>query len=168
MQYDASAQLFSLFYRFFIVAGGHDDRRDPPGSAVRGWLFSITAEEDFYYRKENEYLYTFEPDTFYQDLTFRLVVPQDPDFTLYPRPDPDYILNPPLWMGEQALMVIGADLLNTVKFKEEIRGISPRFVDNDPCNTLISLGSWVGQERSISNYARTDTYQGRFYIKLVY
>jgi hypothetical protein len=167
IQYDPVAQIFSLFYRFFIVAGGHDDRRDPPGSAIRGWLFSLTGPEDYYFRGENEYIYSFAADTFQQDLTFRLIVPQDPDYPT-PRPDPDFINNPPGWMGEQALVVRGADILNTVKFKEEIRGISPRFVDSDPCNTLISLGSWVGQERTISNYARTDTYQGRFYIKLVY
>ncbi|MDD3642832.1 MAG: hypothetical protein PHQ19_05145 [Candidatus Krumholzibacteria bacterium] len=168
VQYDPATRVFSLFYRFFIVAGGHDDRRDPPGSAVRGWLFSIDAAEDYYFRKENEYIYAFPPDTFYQDLTFRLVVPQDPDFTAYPRPDPDFLLNPPLWMGEQSLSVIATDLLNTAKFKEEIRGISPQFVNKDPCDALISLGSWVSQERAIANYARTDTYQGRFYIKLVY
>ena len=133
-----------------------------------GWWYSVEAEEDLYYRGEEEWLYDFDPDTIQQEITFRLVVPRDPDFHDYPIPDPGFVNDQPLWMGDQNLMVIGSDLFLAEQFKEGIRAISPVYVDDDPCNELITPGRWVTQNRGIANYARSDSYSGWFYIKLVY
>ena len=170
VDYDPDTEIFSYFYRFFVVADGHDDHRERPESGIRGWWYSLTAEEDYYYRKEGEWIFTEEEqkDQLLQPLTFRLVVQKDPDFPDFPRPDPDFVDNPPLWMGEQELFLRATDLHVSELFSEGIRAISPKFVDDDPCNSRTSQGGWVSQDRSIANYARTDEYSGRFYIKLVY
>ena len=167
-EYDAEREVFNQFFKLYINGKGHDDPRDPPGSAVMGWYFSITAEEDYYYRSEEEWLYDFDPDTILQEITFRLIIPKDPNFHDFPRPDPEFVNNLPLWMGNQDLTVRGVDLHTAELFSEAIRGISPKYVDNDPCNELISPGRWIAQNRGIANYARTDSYNGWFYMKLVY
>lgn len=167
-EYDAENQVFNLFFKLYINAGGHDDYRDPPESGIKGWWFSIDAEEDYYYRSMEEWLYDFEPDTMLQIISFRLVVPRDPDFAAYPRPDSMFVNDQPLWMGNQGLTVVGSDLHASELFNEAIRGISPKYVDNDPCNELLTPGRWINQDRGVANYARTDTYNGWFYMKLVY
>ena len=169
VEYDPVNEVFNQFFKFYINGGGHDDRRDPPGSGIKGWWFWVKAEQyDYYYRGEQEWLYDFDPDTLLQELSFRLVIPRDPDCPNYPRPDPDYINHPRIWMGNQDLTVRASDIHIAERFDEGIRGISPEYVDGDPCNALISPGRWVTQTRAIANYARTDTYNGWFYIKLVY
>ena len=168
VEYDPVNEVFNQFFKLYINGSGHDDYRDPPESGVKGWWFSITAEEDHYYRSEGEWLYDFDPDTLLQQISFRLVVPKDPDFLDYPRPDSMFVNNQPLWMGDQDLTVVGSDLHSSELFNEAIRGISPKYVDNDPCNELTTTGRWVAQDRGVANYARTNTYNGWFYIKLVY
>jgi hypothetical protein len=168
VEYDTEDEVFTLYFKLYINGGGHDDRRDPPGSGIRGWWFDIEAEEDYYYRYEQEWLYDFEPDTLLQPLSFRLTIPRDPDFPDYPRADPDYVNNAPLWMGNQDLTVRASDLHIAEAFNEGIRGISPEYVDGDPCNALVSPGEWVTQTRGTANFARSDTYNRWFYIKLVY
>jgi hypothetical protein len=168
VQYDTETEIFNQFFKIYINGAGHDDRRDPQGSGVRGWWFSISAEEDYYYRGEEEWLYDFDTDTLLQELSFRLVIPKDPDFTDYPRPDPDFINNPPLWMGEQVLMIRASDIHISEVFHEGIRGESPSYVDNDPCNELQAPGRWIIQDRGMRNYARSVEYNGWFYMKLVY
>lgn len=168
VEYDPVNEVFNQFFKLYINGFGHDDYRDSPESGVMGWWFSIEAEEDYYYRSEEEWLHGFEPDTILQEITFRLVIPRDPDFLDYPRADPEFINNLPLWMGNQDLTVVGSDLGATELFNEAIRGVSPKYVDDDPCLGLITPGRWVAQDRGIANYARTDTYNGWFYIKLVY
>ena len=158
--------VISLFFKLFINAKGHDDFRDPPGSGVMGWWFSLTAEEDYYYRSEEEWLYDFDPDTLLQEITFRLVAPQDPNNPNLP--DPDFVNDQPLWMGDQDLLIVGSDLHSSELFNECIRGESPRYVDDDPCNELLSPGRWICQDRGIANYARTASHSSWFYIKLVY
>ena len=163
---DAENQVWNLIYRLYIMGGGRDDHRDPPGSAVRAWWYSIVGEEeDYYFRGEEEWLMDFEPDTMMQEITFRLVVPMDPETSL---PDPAFVDTPPLWMGNQDLTVIASDFHASSIFIEAIRGKSPEFVDNDPCQVRISEGSWIVQDRGVANYARIYTYHGWFYIKLVY
>jgi hypothetical protein len=168
VEYDPINEVFNQFFRLYINGRGHDDSRDPPGSGVRGWYYSITAEQNYYYRSEEEWLFNFAPDTILQAFSFRLVVPRDPDFPDFPRPDPDFINDLPLWMGNQDLLVRGSDLHSSELFSEAIRGISPVYVDNDPCNALVSPGRWIAQDRGIANYARTHSYNGWFYMKLVY
>lgn len=166
-EYDPVNGIFNQYFRLYINGGGHDDSRDPPGSGVMGWFFSITAEGNYYYRSEEEWLHGFEPDTILQAISFRLIIPRDPNDP-DPSPDPDFVNDPPLWMGDQVLTVIGSDLHASELFNEAIRGVSPVYVDNDPCNELVSPGRWIAQDRGIANYARIDTYNGWFYIKLVY
>jgi len=166
--YDTENEVFNEYFKLYINGSGHDDHRDPPGSGIMGWWYSVEAEEDLYYRGEEEWLYDFDPDTILQEISFRLVVPRDPDFHDYPIPDPGFVNDQPLWMGDQNLIVFGSDLFLAEQFKEGIRAISPVYVDDDPCNELITLGRWVIQNRGIANYARLDSYSGWFYIKLVY
>lgn len=167
--YNPDTERYRLEYRFFILGEGHDDPRDPPGSAIRGWWWNIDAEQDRYWRGENEFLMDFEPNTLRQEMRFSLDVPRDPDSSIDdPRPDPNFIANQPLWMGRQDLTVLATDIHVTSRFREEIRGISPSFVGDDPCNARLEDGRWIGLERRDANYGRTDTYTGRFHIKLVY
>ncbi len=168
VEYSSLPEVFTLFFKLYINGSGHDDRRDPPGSGIKGWWYSIRAEENYYYRSEEQWLYEFSPNIILQPFSFRLVVPRDPDFPDYPRPDPDFINNPPLWMGDQELIVRASDLPLDETFEEGIRAISPEHVDGDPCNTLVSRGGWETSTRGVTNYARTDKYNGWFYIKLVY
>ena len=164
---DAENEVFNMIYRLYIMGRGRDDHRDPPGSAVRAWWYSIVGEEeDYYFRGEEEWLMDFEPDTMMQEITFRLVVGQDPDNPYLP--DPAFVDTPPLWMGNQDLTVIASDFHASSIFIEAIRGKSPEFVDNDPCQVRISEGSWIVQDRGVANYGRIYTYNGWFYIKLVY
>jgi hypothetical protein len=168
VEYDPVNGVFNQFFKLFINGSGHDDSRDPEGSGIRGWWYSITAEENYYYRSEEEWLYDFDPDTLLQQISFRLVIPRDPNFPDFPRPDSMFVNEQPLWMGNQDLIVRASDLHSSELFNEAIRGVSPKYVDNDPCNELTSPGRWIAQDRGIANYARTDRYDGWFYIKLVY
>jgi hypothetical protein len=168
VEYDAVHGVFNQFFKIYIHGSGHDDHRDPPGSGVKGWWFSLAAQQDIYYRSEKEWLYKFSTNTLLQEISFRLVIPRDPDSPDVPRPDPDFVNNLPLWMGDQTLVVRGSDLGSTALFNEAIRGVSPKYVNDDPCNELTSPGKWIAQDRGVANYARTARYDGWFYIKLVY
>ncbi len=165
--YDPEKEVFTQFFKLYINGSGHDDYRDPPRSGIMGWYYSIEAEENYYFRGEEEWLYDFDPDTILQEIVFILVIPRDPDFHDYPRPDPEFVNNPPLWMGNQDLTVIGSDLHIAEIFIEGIRGISPEVDEADPC-VHTSPGRWVTRERGNANYARIDTYNSWFYLKLVY
>jgi hypothetical protein len=169
VEYDPVSGIWNQFFKMYINAGGHDDPRDPggPDYGVRGWWYSILAEEDFYYRNEESWTYDFDPDTMLQEISFRLVIPSDPDSPT-PRPDPGFIEDPPLWMGHQDLRVRAADLSIKEIFNECIRAYSPIYADKDPCNELITPGRLNCQDRGVANYARQTSYNGWFYIKLVY
>jgi hypothetical protein len=167
VEYDPEEEMFYETFKLYINGSGHDDHRDPPGSGIHGWWFSLEAEVDKYYRGEGEWQYDFDPDTILQEITFRLAIPRDPDTTAV-LPDPDFVNTVIPWMGDQSLIVYGSDLHSSERFDETIRAISPVYVDNDPCKELVSPGRWSGQTRGIANYARKDSYSGWFYIKLVY
>jgi hypothetical protein len=107
-------------------------------------------------------------DSLNQALSFRLIIPVDPDFTDYPRPDPDYVNDQPLWMGNQNITLRASDMPIQAIFKEGMRSVSPTFVDGDPCNEVTSPGEWEENNRGVANYGRSVVYNGWFYIKLVY
>jgi hypothetical protein len=167
---DIENGLINLNYKFYILCNGRDDSRDPPGSGIKGWWFSIDNNDpDFFFRKEEEWLSEFDTDTMQQEVFFRLVVPVDPDSPPnYPSPDSSYVDNPPLWLGPQNLTIWASDLHVSEMFYEGIRGRSPVFVNDDPCEEVLQISDWDGQERNIANYARTDLKSIGFFIKLVY
>ncbi len=158
--------LITYFYRFLIKASGHDDRRDPPDSGIRSWMFSIETEEDYYYRKEEEWISDFPVNEMEQECIFKLVVPADSTYS-YMWPDSSFVSQQPGWMGDQVLVVYGKDIRGGDWFDEGIRCVSPSFDPDDPCE-MTSLGSWCTSRRYPSNYARSDSRTINFYIKLIY
>ncbi len=157
---------FTYMFKFYIVGSGHDDRRDPPGSGIKSWRFSILSEEDYYYRNESEWISTNPVDQYLQECVFRLIVPYDPS---YPGafPDSSFVDQQPGWMGPQTLTVTGKDIKITDMNNEGMRCTSPVFDTDDPC-VMNELGSWCIVTRYPSNYARYDTHTRDFYIKLIF
>jgi hypothetical protein len=157
---------FTCMFKFFIRGLGHDDRRDPPGSGIKSWRFSILAAEDYYYRLENEWISDQAVNQFVQECVFKLVVPYDPSYP-YPWPDSSFVDQQPAWMGEQILTVTGKDIKNTEITREGMRCTSPIFDTENPC-VMNELGSLCVVTRYASNYARYDTHTKSFYMKLIY
>lgn len=157
---------FTYLFRFYLNCSGHDDHRDPPGSGIRSWMFSIESEEDYYYRDEDEWISDSPSDMLLKECVFRLVVPYDPDFGT-PWPDEDFVNQQPGWMGDQLLTITGKDIKTTDTFDEGMRCTSPTFAEDDPCE-MVELGSWCLVKRYPSNYARSDKYSTSYYMKLIY
>ncbi len=158
--FDAGKNLYTYNYKILLRGKGHDDYRDPPGSGVKGWKYIIQGPQDYYFRKENEWVYNNPLDQYYQELNFQITVPfvnNGPDWSI--------IDNPPGFLGRQRLEIRAKDIKDTEKFMEGIRAISPVF---DPVtDSLITPGDWILVQRSPENYARMDYYTRIFYIKLV-
>lgn len=157
----------TFYFKFFVRAIGHDDYRERPGSGVRSWRYSIDSDEhDYYYRQEDEWISTFPVDTMMQECIFLLTTPMD---TIYTSawPDTDFVDTPPPWLGENELVVTGKDIKASDTFMEGIRATSPEFDPEDPC-VMIKLGEWFTIKRYPSNYAKFDTQEKTFYMKLIY
>jgi hypothetical protein len=158
-------------YRFQIRAGGHDDRRDPPRSGIKGWKFGVfNPDEDRTYYKEGEWQFDKPLNVFEQDIAFDVTVPywQEkptvPGAAAYNRAVVDSLVaNPPLFLGEQIITVSGLDYKDTQSFKEGIRGEAT--IDED--GNVIPGNRWISNEYYFANYARRDTRQIRLYLKLV-
>jgi hypothetical protein len=161
-------------YRYQIRAAGHDDRRDPPHSGIKGWRYGIfDPEEDRAYYKEGEWQFDKPLNVLEQDITFDITIP-------YWKPLGRYadialahnaasldsaIANPPAFLGLQTITVTGLDYKDTQSFKEGIRGISPEF-DADG-NVIPGSGGWIENEYYFANYARRDKRTIGMFLKLV-
>ncbi len=157
-------------YRYTIRAGGHDDHRDPPRSAIKGWrYYQFDAEEDRIFYKEGEWQFDKAPNYLEQDLSFDITTafwkPAVPGSVEYNLAVLDSLLtHPPAFLGLQTLTVSGLDYKDTQSFKEGIRGISPEF---DADGNVLPGNNWIENEYYFANYARRDTRQVSVYLKLV-
>ena len=146
---DEENQQIRLSYRFYLTAGGEDDWRDPPGSAIKGWKYSLDGPADYYYRNENEWIYGDEPDTLYQELEFRITYPAidlgGGNWVI----DIDNVTEPDFF-GPQVFSLKAKDIRDTERFTEGIRGVSPVYAGD----SLVTPGSWVEVIRSPENYAK--------------
>jgi hypothetical protein len=155
--FDPVAHTITNYYRLYILADGHDDPRDPPGSGIKGWQFFIDDPEfDYPYKKEGEWIFAYETNHMVQELVLRITAPDDADVD-------SLVNNPPLFMGEQLLELRCNDISDKEIFYEGIRGITPAF---DGCD-VIPGDYWITQEYRLASFAYTDTLVTRFYLKLV-
>lgn len=161
VKFEQPAGPYTYYFAMYFKGSGHDDDRDPPGSGIKGWKYIIEASEDYYYRKENEWVYDNPLDEYYQELKFQVVVPYD---SVARTPDYGILDDQPGFLGEQQLEIRAKDISNTEKFLEGIRGVSPVYNEND---SLITPGKWIEVQRSPENYARLDITKRTFYLKLV-
>ncbi|MFA4947350.1 MAG: hypothetical protein WC674_02435 [Candidatus Krumholzibacteriia bacterium] len=156
-------------YRYIIPAGGHDDRRDPPRSGIKGWKFGVfDPDEDRTYYKEGEWQFDKPLNVFEQDIAFDITAPNwktsVPGYAAYNASVADSLVaNPPLFLGEQVITVSGLDYKDTQSFKEGIRGE----ITIDEEGNVIPGDRWIVNEYYFANYARRDTRQIRLYLKLV-
>jgi hypothetical protein len=163
VDFDPGELMYTYYYRIMLRANGHDDRRDPPGSGIKGWMYSIEGSEEYDFGGENEWVYDDPVDEFDGELLFRVVVPWDEGTG---RPDYSIIENPPGFLGDQELTIIAVDMNTNERFVESIRAISPEFDPDDPCK-MIKPGSSIINMLSPYRNARFDTSVRNFYIKLV-
>jgi hypothetical protein len=155
-------------YRYILIAGGHDDRRDPPRSGIKGWKYGVfDPDEDRTYYKEGEWQFDKSLNVFDQDITFDIIAPfwrSVPGFAAYNAAVADSLVaNPPLFLGQQSITVSGLDCKDTQSFKEGIRGETS--VDEN--GNVIPGDRWIITEYYLANYARRDTRSIPLYLKLV-
>jgi hypothetical protein len=166
-QYNFNAPDTSVTYSFqFTIRGwGHDDRRDPPGSGIKGWKYSVTdGDQDLTYYKEGEWQFDKPLNTIEQHCAFSVTIPYHRNLTAYRHVVDSLTHNPPLFLGTQTIGVTGMDLRDTEPFSEGIRGISPEF---DLNGNVIPANNWITIDYYFANYARRDTRHTNVYLKLV-
>ncbi|MBN1164557.1 MAG: hypothetical protein JXB45_08260 [Candidatus Krumholzibacteriota bacterium] len=169
--FDYDDRIIKYRFQFLIKLRGHDDPRDPPGSSIKGWKYLIDGGEDYYFRKENEWIYDGLQYGNCLELEFKLEVPFDPDWSGggLPVPDPVFVDQPPAWMGQQDLVIRASDLTGNAQFYDGIRWSTPTFDPPlDPCGNMSKPGEVRFVLRSLANYARSDIRTPSLYIKLVY
>lgn len=161
-----SGTLMTKYFKFVIVAGGHDDRRDPPSSGIKAWRYNVTDPElDLTYSKEGEWINDRPVNTLLQECVFSITVPYRADTAYLNTVQPDSLVaNPPLFLGEQTIAVSGKDINNQETFQEGIRGISPKY---DAEGNVIPANNWITNEYYLATYARSDSFRGRVYLKLI-
>lgn len=160
-----AAGLLTKSFKFVIRARGHDDRRDPAGSGIKGWRYYVTdPEDDRLYYKEGEWQFDRALNELDQEIQFSITVPWKRTPGEIAAQTDSILANPPLFLGQQAYTVIGGDVRDTETFFEGIRGISPKF---DSQGNVIPANNWITNEYYFANYARRDTYRGGVYLKLV-
>lgn len=163
VDFDPGEMVYIYRYKIILKASGHDDHRDPPGSGIKAWLYSMQGAEDYYYPGEDEWVYGNPINEYYQEIRFQVDVPYD---TETGGPDFSILDDQPGFLGEQELTIIGADIDLDEKFLESIRAISPEFDPNDPCRET-SPGKFISIVRTPYRYARRDTYSKSLFMKLV-
>ncbi len=160
-------------YRYYIRSGGHDDRRDPPRSGIKGWKYGVfDPNDDHPYYKEGEWQFDKPLNTFEQEITFDITVPFWKSLGRYipvaaahnAATIDSLIANPPAFFGQQTITVSGLDYKDTQSFMEGLRGESPEFDEN---GNVIPGNHWIVNEYYFANYARRDTRQIPLYLKLV-
>jgi hypothetical protein len=155
----------SQSYRFNIRSGGHDDGRDPIGSGVKGWRYSVKAAEDLTYYRENETMFDKPLNYLDQECVFRIIAPYSPTNEAFNVHIADSIIqNPPRFLGAQSIDVTGLDISDKDVFKEGIRGISPQF---DEYGNVIPAYNWITNDYYFERYARRATRHANLYFKFV-
>jgi hypothetical protein len=153
------------YFKYVIVAGGHDDRRDPVGSGVKAWRYRIfDPDQDYPYYREGEWQFNRPLNLLEQEVSFSITVPFVTDTAGIRRQADSLLANPPAFLGMQGLEVTGRDVKDTETFKEGIRGISPKF---DEFGNVIPANNWITNDYFLSNYARGATRTRAVYLKLV-
>jgi hypothetical protein len=152
-------------FQFTIRAGGHDDHRDPPGSGIKGWKYTVTdPDQDMTYYKEGEWQFDKPLNTLEQQCSFSITIPYHRNVAAYRHVVDSLVHNPPPFLGEQAIAVTGMDIKDTDDFQEGIRGISPEY---DASGNVIPANDWITIDYYLANYARRDTRNTNLYLKLV-
>jgi hypothetical protein len=152
-------------FKFTIRAGGHDDRRDPIGSGIKGWRYYVTNPvQDYTYYKEGEWQFDKPLNVIEQDCTFNITIPYPAELASYKHVVDSLVANPPRYLGAQTFEISGLDINDKEVFLEGIRGISPEY---DADGNVIPKNDWIQNEYYFANYARRDTRRGPLYLKLV-
>ncbi len=134
------AATVGLFYPIALKATGHDDRRDPIGSAIKAWFYWM--DSDYNFGSEMKLIYPDANDLLLQEI--RINIPFDQGIA-----DPTRLGELP--SGVQPCYIAGFDLGADYPFNQKIR-MSPG-------------GGIYSSESNISNYSRGDTLGGQFFIK---
>jgi hypothetical protein len=129
-----------LFYPVTLKFTGHDDSRDPVGSAIKAWYYWIDG--DYSFRNENEILYAEEDDLLLKDI--RINIPFDEGAV-------DTTRLGQLPSGVFPIHILGFDMGVGEEFTQVIR--------------MTPAGDMYTSVYNTSNYARKDTLNGQFYIK---
>jgi len=159
----AGNQTLTKSFRFTIRAGGHDDPRDPRGSGIKGWKYTVTdPDQDLTYSREGEWMFNKPLNVLDHECSFSISVPYTPAGIAHTT---DSLLNnPPAFLGAQTIAVSGMDERDTENFFEGIRGISPEFDEN---GNVKAGNNWITNEYFFANYARRDTKRVQLYLKFV-
>jgi len=140
-------------YKFVIRAAGHDDRREPPGSAIRAWKFTISdPDAEYQYAKEGEWLFDKPLNALEQEIILRIQAFADFD-----------VNNPPEYLGAQVVRVFGRDN-QIVESLEGIRGLTPQF---DANGNPIPGNYWIWNSYILTLYERSTTLAFPLYLKLI-
>lgn len=149
-------------FRIILRAGGHDDRRDPPGSGVKGWKYWVlNPNGDYPFPKEGEWQFDQNQppsNKLEQALVISITVPLDSALSS------SFVPQAPNYFGAQLVKVVGQDLKDTDTFTEGVRGTSPEF---NASGQIIVPSGWVENDYQFSAYARSDTVIIPLYLKLV-
>jgi hypothetical protein len=153
-------------FKFVIRAGGHDDRRDPLGSGIKGWRYRVAdPDEDLTYSREGEWQFNKPLNIFEQECSFSIIIPYPDSPGARDHVLDSLLSNPPAFLGAQTIDVSGMDDRDTENFFEGIRGISPEFDENG--NLKPGQNNWIVNDYSLTNYARRDTKHIHLYLKFV-
>jgi hypothetical protein len=161
--FDPSEYLYTYFFMIILRGSGRDDRRDPPGSGIKSWRYTMQGSEDHEFSDEGEWIADDPLNEYEQEVHFQIEVPFD---TFYQRPDYSIVDDPPGFLGAQELIVMGADIHPDDEFSEHTGTIPPRCIPECPCS-LISPGRLITTIRKPFPHARCDRHARNIYIKLV-
>ncbi len=153
------------YYKWHIVVGGHDDKRDRIGSGIKAWRYYVTdPDQDLAFYREGEWQFDKPLNTCTQEVSFSITVPYvDTPEELFAQTD-SVVANPPAFFGTQYINVTGSDVKDTEMFSEGIRGKSPTF---DSLGVVIPADNWITTDYFFANYARRVGRNGTVYLKLV-
>ena len=164
---DRTTNRLTKSFRFIVRGGGHDDRRDPIGSGLKGWIYRITdsdPEADLTYYKEGEWMFDKPLNMFSHDCIFSITVPYKSNIDSINAQADSLVNHPPAFLGDQAIDLLGSDIKDTDVFVEGLRGITPKFDEN---GQVIPGNYWITNEYFFANYAREDSRSISVYLKLV-